>query len=158
MYRVLPGGWVTLQDVYRCTIDAELFAEKIRETQYLVAAACPTHTVISRKELVRRPEGLNDWVWRRASGEDRVMCRLDPVFRDRLGELEIPFETEETEAGAGSELKKQVEAIESWYPERLDGARCQGPHLDRGRHQRLPLPLRPAAGRERPLSAASGIG
>ena len=115
LHRLLPGGWVTLQDVYRCTIDADLFAEKIREAQYLVAAACPTYAVISRKELVRRPETLNDWVWRRASGEDRVMCRLDPVLRDRLAELEIPFETEETEAGAGSELKEQVEAIERWY-------------------------------------------
>ena len=115
LHRLLPGGWVTLQDVYRCTIDAELFAEKIREAQYLVAAACPAHAVISRKELVRRPEALNDWVWRRASGEDRVTARLDPVLRDRLAELKIAYETEETGAGAGSELKEQVEAIERWY-------------------------------------------
>ena len=36
-------------------------------------------------------------------------------MRDRLAELEIPFETEEGEGGAGSELKEQVEAIERWY-------------------------------------------
>ena len=34
---------------------------------------------------------------------------------DRLAELEIPFETEESEGGAGSELREQVEAIERWY-------------------------------------------
>ena len=34
------------------TLDAGLFAEKNRETQYLVAAACPTHVVISRKDLI----------------------------------------------------------------------------------------------------------
>ena len=111
----MPGGWVTLQDIYRCTIDAELFAEKIREAQYLVDAACPAYAMISRKDLIARPEALKDWVWRRASGEDRVMCRLDPVLRDRLAELEIPFETEQTEDGAGSELKDQVEAVERWY-------------------------------------------
>ena len=115
LYRLLPGGWVTLQDIYRCTIDAGLFAEKIREAQYLVAAACPAYAMISRKDLIARPEALKDWVWRRASGEDRVMCRLDPVLRDRLTELKIPFETEETESGAGRELKEQVEAIERWY-------------------------------------------
>ena len=115
LHRLLPGGWVTLRDVYRCTIDAGLFAEKIREAQYLVAAACPAYAVISRKDLIARPEALKDWVWRRASGEARVMCRLDPVLRDRLTELEIAFETEGGEGGAGSELREQVEAIERWY-------------------------------------------
>ena len=28
LYRVLPGGWVTLQDVYHCAIDKQLFARK----------------------------------------------------------------------------------------------------------------------------------
>ena len=31
LHRLLPGGWVTLQDVYRCTIDAEQFGRKIGE-------------------------------------------------------------------------------------------------------------------------------
>ena len=115
LYRLLPGGWVTLQDVYRCTIDAELFAERIREAQDLVAEACPARVVISHDDMIGHPEALNDWVWIYTSGEDTVTCRLDPVLRDRLAELEIPFETEEGESGAGSELRDQVEAIERWY-------------------------------------------
>ena len=111
----MPGGWVTLQDVYRCTIDAELFAERIREAQDLVAEACPARVVISHDDMIGHPEALNDWVWIYTSGEDTVTCRLDPVLRDRLAELEIPFETEESEGGAGSELREQVEAIERWY-------------------------------------------
>ena len=43
-------------------------------------------------------------------------------------------------------------------PERLDGARCQAPHLDRRGHLRLPVALRSAASREHVLSAASGPG
>ena len=46
-----------------------------------------------------------------ASGGNPVLDLIayhDPVLRDRLGELEIPFETKETEAGAGSELMKSV--------------------------------------------------
>ena len=115
LYRLLPGGWVTLQDVYRCTIDAELFAERIREAQDLVAEACPARVVISHDDMIGHPEALNDWVWIYTSGEDTVTCRLDPVLRDRLAELKIPFETEEGESGAGSELRDQVEAIERWY-------------------------------------------
>ena len=33
LYRTLPGGWVTLRDLYRCAIDPELLAEKIKEAQ-----------------------------------------------------------------------------------------------------------------------------
>ena len=43
------------------------------------------------------------------------MCRLDPVLRDGLAELEIAFETQDGEGGTGSELREQVEAIERWY-------------------------------------------
>ena len=115
LHRLLPGGWVTLQDVYRCTIDAELFAERIREAKDLVAEACPARVVISHDDMIGHPEALNDWVWIYTSGEDTVTCRLDPVLRDRLAELKIPFETEEGEGGAGSEFREQVEAIERWY-------------------------------------------
>ena len=115
LHRLLPGGWVTLQDVYRCTIDAELFAERIREARELVVEACPARVIISHDDMIGHPEALNDWVWIYTSGEDTVTCRLDPVLRDRLAELKIPFETEEGESGAGSELREQVEAIERWY-------------------------------------------
>ena len=63
LHRLLPGGWVTLQDIYRCTIDAELFAERIREAQDLVAEACPARVVISHDDMIGHPEALNDWVW-----------------------------------------------------------------------------------------------
>ena len=37
LHRVLPGGWVTLQDVYHCAIDKALFAEKIHQAQTYAA-------------------------------------------------------------------------------------------------------------------------
>ena len=89
LHRLLPGGWVTLQDVYRCTIDAELFAGKIREAQDLVAEACPARVVISHDDMISHPEALNGWVWIYASGEDTVTRRLDrrlcfvSFFRER---------------------------------------------------------------------------
>ena len=35
LYRVFPERWVTLQQVYRCAIDPELFAAKIEEAEKL---------------------------------------------------------------------------------------------------------------------------
>ena len=35
LYRVFPERWVTLQEVYRCAIDPELFAAKIEEAEKL---------------------------------------------------------------------------------------------------------------------------
>ena len=35
LYRVFPERWVTLQQVYRCAIDPELFAAKIKEAEKL---------------------------------------------------------------------------------------------------------------------------
>jgi len=115
LHRLLPGGWVTLQDVYRCTIDAELFASKIRQAQYLSAEACPTDAVISGKDLIEHQQSLADWEWKSVPGEEKATCRLDPVLRERLAELEIAFEIEGSANGAGSELREQVEAIERWY-------------------------------------------
>ena len=115
LYRLLPGGWVTLQDVYRCTIDAEQFGRKIGEARELADRLCPVRAVIATKDLAAHKEPLEDWAWEPVSGTEKATCRLDPELRNRLAELGVPFETEESEGGAGSELREQVEAIERWY-------------------------------------------
>ena len=111
----MPGGWVTLQDIYRCTIDAELFGRKIGEAQDLVARLCPVRVTVAGSDLFTHKESLEDWAWEPVAGTEKATCRLDPGLRDRLAELEIPFETEEGGGGAGSELREQVAAIERWY-------------------------------------------
>ena len=115
LHRLLPGEWVTLRDVYRCTIDAELFAEKIQEAKDLAAEACPEEAVIARSDLVAAAGALGEWRWRSGPGAGKLRCRLDPGLRERLAELGIPFEVTEAAAGAGSELREEVDAIERWY-------------------------------------------
>ena len=92
LHRLLPGGWVTLRDVYRCTIDAELFAARIEEARKLAAEACSQEAVISAGDLIHAAQALGEWTWRQPPGEEEAMCRLDPRLRTRLGELGIPFE------------------------------------------------------------------
>ena len=115
LHRLLPGGWVTLRDVYRCTIDAELFARKIQEAKDLAAEACPEEAVIARQDLVAAGGALGEWRWRSGPGAGKLSCRLDPELGERLTGLGIPFEIAEPAVGAGSELREEVAAIERWY-------------------------------------------
>ena len=115
LYRLLPGGWVTLQDIYRCTVDAELFGRKIGEARELADRLCPVRAVIATKDLAAHKEPLGEWGWEPVPGSDKAACQLDPALRDRLKELKVAYETEESGGGAGSEFREQVEAIERWY-------------------------------------------
>ena len=115
LHRLLPGGWVTLQDIYRCTIDSELFAEKIGEARDLAVRLCPVRVAVAVSDLNTHQESLEDWAWELVPGARKATCLLDPGLGERLAELDIAFETEEAEHGAGGELREQVEAIERWY-------------------------------------------
>ena len=117
LYRLLPGGWVTLQDIYRCTVDAELFGRKIGEARELADRLCPVRAVIATKDLAAHKEPLGEWGWEPVPGSDKAACQLDPALRDLLKELKVAYETEESGGGggAGSEFREQVEAIERWY-------------------------------------------
>ena len=114
LHRLLPGGWVTLRDVYRCTIDAELFARKIQEARELAAEACPEEALISRTDFAGAVGVLRRWAWERFPGRDLVSCRLDPTLREQLDELGIPYRTRDL-GGAGREFVAQVDAIERWH-------------------------------------------
>ena len=49
LYRIFPGHWVTLQQVYHCAIDKELFAAKIEEAErYVKDLRDGTHNRIER--------------------------------------------------------------------------------------------------------------
>ena len=112
LHRLLPGGWVTLRDVYRCTIDAELFARKLGEARELVA---PIRVTIANSDVATHKKSLDEWAWEPAADGRTATCLLVPGLQDRLDELGVAYEIEEEGGGAGSELREQVEAIERWY-------------------------------------------
>ena len=114
LHRLLPDGWVTLRDVYRCTIDAELFARRIQEARELAAEAQAEMAVIRRDDLLRAADEIGGWRWRPGPGEE-MTCRIDPALRGQLERLEIPYGISGGGEGPGSELAEQVDAIERWY-------------------------------------------
>ena len=115
LHRLLPGSWVTLRDVYRCTVDAELFAEKIGEAKEQAARVCPMRAVLAAKDLTAHKKALEDREWDVAPGTGKVACRLDPELGALLKKLKVEYRTEPISGGAGSEFAEQVEAIERWY-------------------------------------------
>ena len=115
LYRLLPEQWVTLRDVYRCSIDADLLASKIREAQRLVVQVCEAQITISCKDLFAHKDPLTEWDWQIDTDANQATCVLGSALQDRLATLGIPTETEWVDGGAGNELREQVEAIERWY-------------------------------------------
>ena len=47
----MPGGWVTLRDIYRCAIDPDLLSEKIEEARAYAESACPSEVRIPANTL-----------------------------------------------------------------------------------------------------------
>ncbi len=115
LHRLLPGSWVTLRDVYRCTVDAELFASKIGEAKAQALRLCPMRAVIVAKDLTEHKKALGDREWDVAPGAGLVACRLDADLGALLERLKVEYRTEPAGGGAGRELAEQVDAIERWY-------------------------------------------
>ena len=115
LHRLLPEGWVTLRDVYRCTVDPKLFANKLGEVKAEALRRCPMRAVIAAKDLNEHKEVLGDWGWDMAPGSETVACRLDLERGARLEKLKIEYATEPVGSGAGREYAEQVEAVERWY-------------------------------------------
>ena len=115
LHRLLPGGWVTLQDIYRCTVDADLLRHRIREAQNLVNDLRPVRAIISRKDMVEHSEALNKWGWEQVPGTGDMASRLHPELEKRLKKLKVAFKRKVVEDGAGSEFAERVEAIARWY-------------------------------------------
>ena len=68
LYRIFPDRWVTLQDVYRCAIDPELFQQKLDEANGVVKTQMQGAIVISAKDLDKRRADVGRGA-------------LDPIFR-----------------------------------------------------------------------------
>ncbi|MYC51287.1 MAG: TraM recognition domain-containing protein, partial [Gammaproteobacteria bacterium] len=115
LHRLLPGGWVTLRDIYRCTVDAKLFSNKIGEAKAEALRRCPMRVVTAAKVLTKHKKTLSAWDWDMAAGSDTVACSLDPERAALLAELKVEYATEPVGSGVGREYAEQVEAVERWY-------------------------------------------
>ena len=114
LHRVFPDRWVTLQQVYRCAIDPELFEAKIEEAKKL-SDDLSTGTVFI-KEDVLKPQLVHfaEWDWTDTpGGKDQQSVYTRPL-REKLDELNIPYEIV-WEPGPGQDTRERVEAVNRWF-------------------------------------------
>ena len=104
LYRVLPGGWVTLRDVYHCAIDKALVAQKIQQAQTYAGDLSDAWISVSAKDWTAHLADLN------AFG-----CHLHPDTIEHLTGRHIEHQIERTESTATMEIRLRVEAVNRWY-------------------------------------------
>ena len=114
LYRVFPDRWVTLQQVYRCAIDPELFEAKIEEAKKL-SDDLNTATVFLEADLFK-PQYMNlaEWNWKVAPGGQQRQTVYTRPLREKLDELNIPYEIV-WEPGPGEDTRERVEAVNRWF-------------------------------------------
>ena len=119
LHRLLPGGWVTLQDIYRCTVDAELFGRKIGEARELARPALPgagRHRDQGSRRSQGTPRGMGLGAGARlGQGGLPARPRTPGPAQGTQGRIRDGRERGRSGGGAGSEFREQVEAIERWY-------------------------------------------
>ena len=114
LYRVFPDRWVTLQQVYRCAIDPELFAAKIEEAKKL-SDDLNTGTVFIKQHVLQAQNvNLAEWDWLDAPEKKDVQAVYTRPLRDKLDELNIPHEIV-WEPGPGEDTRERVEAVNRWF-------------------------------------------
>ena len=117
LYRVLPGGWVTLRDVYHCAIDKALFAKKIEQAQTYVADLSDAWISIAGTEM--NPEQitpLKAFGFQPHPADDaRFRAPAQPAALAYLNAHTITHQIERTESTATREIRLRVEAVHRWY-------------------------------------------
>ena len=114
LHRVFPERWVTLQQVYRCAIDPELFAAKI-ETAEKLSDDLNIGTVFVSSDLVGSNKmALAEWVWERAGNPKEQQAVYSRALKEKLDKLKITYEIV-WEPGPGEDTRERVEAVKRWF-------------------------------------------
>ena len=114
LHRVFPERWVTLQQVYRCAIDPELFTAKIEEAEKL-SDDLNTGTVFVKEDVLEvQYINLAEWKWTTTpGGQDQQTVYTRPL-KEKLDALKIAHEIV-WEPGPGEDTRERVEAVKRWF-------------------------------------------
>ena len=114
LHRIFPERWVTLQQVYRCAIDPELFAAKIEEAEKL-SDDLNTGTVFVKEDVLHGQYiNLAEWKWTTTPGGQDQQAVYTRPMKEKLDELHIAHEIV-WEPGPGEDTRERVEAVKRWF-------------------------------------------
>ena len=105
---------MTLQQVYRCAIDPELFAAKIEQAEaWSDELNKGTVFVLSDRVGANKME-LAEWVWKGAADPKEQRTVYSRALRDKLGKLKLTYRVV-WDPGPGDEVRERVEAVKRWF-------------------------------------------
>ena len=111
LHRMAPARWVTLRDVYRCTLDPERIEAKIAEVEALVEP--PATLRVRMADVAPHGDELAAWSWRTEGGGVLRMSD-DAALREQLAKLRIPFEMDRR-APVDPARPERLDAVKRWY-------------------------------------------
>ena len=114
LHRVFPERWVTLQQVYRCAIDPELFAAKIEAAEKLSDDLNTGTVFIKADALAPQVKQLAQWDWTPTPGGQKEQAVYTRPMKAKLDELHIAYEIV-WEPGPGEDTRERVEAVKRWF-------------------------------------------
>ena len=113
-HRVLPEQWVTLQQVYRCAIDPDLFAAKIKQAEAWSAELNTGEVFIPRETWTKRAVEVGEWLWTAAENGKEMRAAWSPELEQKLKKLTIQPRIV-WEPGAGDDVRERVAAVKRWF-------------------------------------------
>ena len=114
LHRVFPERWVTLQQVYRCAIDPELFAAKIEAAEKLSDDLNTGTVFVLRSTYKAQLINLAEWNWVDAPKKKDVQVVYTRSVKAKLDKLKITHEIV-WEPGPGEDTRERVEAVKRWF-------------------------------------------
>ena len=114
LHRVLPEQWVTLQQVYQCAIDPDLFAAKIKQAEAWSAELNTGEVFIPVEKWDEKMVEVGEWAWTEMPGGDETRAKWSPELEHKLKELGIKPRIV-WEPGAGDDVRERVAAVKRWF-------------------------------------------
>ena len=114
LHRVLPEQWVTLQQVYQCAIDPDLFAAKIKQAEAWSAELNTGEVFIPRETWTKRAVEVGEWLWTAAENGKEMRVEWSPELEQKLKKLTIQPRIV-WEPGAGDDVRERVAAVKRWF-------------------------------------------
>ena len=114
LHRALPERWVTLQQVYRCAIDPELFAAKIEQAEAWSDELNKGTVFVSRDVYRAHIMHLAEWPWKDVPEAKELKTACTRPARKKLDELKLTYRVV-WDPGPGDEVRERVEAVKRWF-------------------------------------------
>ena len=115
LYRVTEG-WVTLRDIYHCTIDPKLLGARIKHARELASPPedSKPHLVVPRWVVLLHEEALAQWEWR-AESDTEMSAELSEELVQALVELGVDYKLLAPAAQRILPRLERIKSVERWY-------------------------------------------